>query len=95
MLNLPSSWYSFSSTFYYREILVIPVVVGVLWILWMRLVGIVFREESTPEGQAKKSISVEEAYLDAVANELVTDNEVEQDDDDGDNEEDDDEKKDK
>ncbi len=49
-IDLPPSWQGFSSTFYYREVVLIPLAIGVLWFLWMRLVGIAFREEASGEG---------------------------------------------
>ncbi len=67
MFDLPS-WYGFSNAFFYREVVLIPVAVVFFYYLWMRLVRTVFREEASGEG-GPRTISIEEAYLDAIVNE--------------------------
>ena len=78
--------YGFDKVWLYRELLLIPVAVAVLWILWLKLVSIAFREET--EGDVRnRVISIEEAYLDAIINEELVPNSEEEE-----NEEEDDKK---
>jgi len=51
------SWYGLSRTFWYREVFAVPVVILVLWWLWMKIVRMAFREER--EGEGEKNLTFE------------------------------------
>lgn len=69
----------FDNVWFYREMLAVPLAVGVLWVVWMKLVGMAFQEEKRTGAQG---ISIEEAYADARLNEVAS-SEDDDDDDDG------------
>lgn len=74
------SFYDFDSTWFYRELALIPLFVAILWIVWMKVVRNSLKEVlSRPE-----AMSLEEAYATAVINDAL-DTDTEEDEDEADN----------
>jgi hypothetical protein len=58
-------------TWFYREMLIIPLVVIVLWVLWLRVIRDALNDKR------EEAMSIEEAYQEAIINDaLSTDDET-------------------
>ena len=65
------SYYTFDQTWIYREVLLLPVVIAVLWFLWMRAVNATMQDKSLPQ-----AMDIGEAYHEAIIQDaLSTDDE--------------------
>ena len=60
-LNLDQTWL-------YREMIIIPVVVIVLWVLWLKVI----REALNDKRVADRAMSIEEAYQEAIINDALS-----------------------
>ncbi len=67
-----SDWYAFPSDWVKRALIFVPVVVAVLFYIWMKLVSRAAADDSE-EQPGKRAISLEEAYLDAALNDATED----------------------
>merc|ERR1712026_19021 len=66
------SFYDFDSTWLYREVVLIPILIVVLWFIWMKVVRSALKDALS----TTRAMSVDEAYANAVINEaLSTDDE--------------------
>merc|ERR1711997_1022978 len=66
------SFISIDSTYLYREILLIPILLVILWVVWMKVVRSSLQDVKQP------AMSIQEAYHQAVITDaLDTDNETE------------------
>lgn len=61
------SFYEFDATWLYREVFIIPLAVIVLWFFWMRIV----RKALKDAVNEPVSLSLEEAYADAIINDAL------------------------
>merc|ERR1712088_1146436 len=69
------SFYDFDSTWLYREVVLIPILLALLWIIWMKVVRNSLKEAKMP---LERAMSLEEAYANAVISDaLDTDDEAE------------------
>merc|ERR1712079_903941 len=67
------SFISIDSTWLYREVLLIPILLVILWIVWMKVV-----RNSLQDVMKQPAMSLDEAYANAVINDaLYTDDETE------------------
>lgn len=53
-------------TWFYREMLIIPVVVIVLWVLWLRVIRDALNDKR------EEAMSIEEAYQEAIINDALS-----------------------
>jgi len=73
------SFVNFDSTWIYREVLFVPVLIAGLWFLWMRIVNSTMKDKSLP-----KVVDLSEAYNEAIIQDaLSTDDDDDDDDEEG------------
>lgn len=60
------SFYTLDQTWFYREMLVIPLVVIVLWVLWLKVI------RSALNDKQEEAMSIEEAYQEAIINDALS-----------------------
>merc|ERR1719262_1220467 len=69
------SFYEFDTTWLYREVVLIPILIAILWIVWMKVVRGALKDALN---QTEPPMSLDEAYATAIINEaLDTDDEAE------------------
>lgn len=60
------SFYTLDQTWFYREMLIIPLVVIVLWVLWLKVI------RSALNDKHEEAMSIEEAYQQAIINDALS-----------------------
>ena len=60
------SFTNLDQTWLYREVLIIPVVVLVLWVLWMKVI------KDALNDKREEAMSIEEAYQEAIINDALS-----------------------
>lgn len=61
------SFVNFDSTWIYREVLLLPVIIIGLWFLWMRVVKTTMKDKSLPKG-----VGLTEAYEEAIIQDALS-----------------------
>ena len=60
------SFYNLDQTWLYREMLIIPLLVIVLWVLWLKVI------RSALNDKREEAMSIEEAYQEAIINDALS-----------------------
>ena len=60
------SFYTFDQTWFYREMLLIPIIVIVLWVLWLKVV------RNALNDKREEAMSIQEAYQDAIITDALS-----------------------